>query len=426
MIKNFFNNLPATAGFALDRNVNHPTASEVSPFRRPAGLGGQAPGITLVELLVVVLISVIVVAVAFTLFRVNVSYYVKEDARLEQDQNLRAAMASVSRDVRMAGNGFALLGPPNMLQFIQVWTPAHVLEELDDKGAFQTTSAPGWFRHADADPADLGARAIFGVDGESDFPDTLTVFRAEVESGTPLGYLSQDFTYSGESLELVSEFPEGALRCNDIVALVNGDRAVLAEVEPADTDLRGQPVNPSKFVKISYGGRFTPPAGTAFGFPAGAAVYNLRDVTFVTYYLAGTNLMADYHDLDLNSGQDGDGHPPGVVVASNIEDFQVFYFFNDDEITVAGGIQPEDFLGILSEGPDPPDYPYISSAALDVRQPGFKRVKAVALGLTARSPRPFKDAPRTPRPSLFNRVQGSEEDGWTRNVLIELINLRNF
>jgi hypothetical protein len=368
--------------------------------------------------MVVVLISVVVVAAAFTLYRVNVTHYLREDARLERDQNLRAALAAIARDVRMAGNGYALLGAPNILQFIQVWVPGR--ESLDQGGRAVQTRGAGWFKHADVDenPENWGARPIFGVDGGETGSDTLTVFRAEVESGAPLGHLDYAFDFSGP-LNLVREYRAGALRGNDIVVLVNGALAALAEVHHYGGE-RGVPIlPPSRIVHLNHGGRFTPPAGTAaLSFPPGTSVYNLRDVVLVTYYLDRDThrLMANHHHLGLD---DEDSAAPGhVVVAGGIEDFQVFYYFNNEEVNPRRFTPPKD--APLE------DHHGLSSAKLDVRQANFNRVKAVALGLTARTPRPHRDAKPAPRPALFNRREGDEPDRHTRNVLTEIVHLRNF
>ena len=384
-----------------------------SPFRP-----GFRPGVTLVELLVVVLISVIVVAVAFTLYRVNVTYYLKEDARLEQDQNLRVALSTVARDVRMAGNGYALLGPPNRLQFIQVYVPSQ--ERLGSGGrAVQQASLEGWFSHADtaaetaiAAPDQLGARAIFGVDGGADGPDTLTIFRAEVESGAPLGHLSGAYDFSAARLFFSDNFQEGVVRDKDILVLVNDNLAALAEVDSVPA------AAPFNWVDIKLGGRFTPPGSGAFSFPAGATVYNLRDVVFVTYFLDEENrqLMADHHDLDES------GNPIGpVVVATNIEDFQVYYCFNDEVVNLDPAFDSDNVIDLALT-------PEINSTKLDVRGAGtVHRVNTVVLGLMARAGegRDDRSARPGPRPAFFNREEGDVADRFTRNTLTEIINLRN-
>jgi hypothetical protein len=255
------------------------------------------------------------------------------------------------------------------------------------------------------------------MDGGEDGPDTLSIFRAELESGAPLGRLSTGYDYSGD-LDLADEYHVDILSEGDILALVQGDRAALIEAGPLVADKRK--------VLVNYNGRFTPPSGTGSSFPAGTVVFNLRDVVFVTYFIAscddpeekfigpcsgGSNnpnqpcLWADYHDIGL----DADGL---VRMASNIEDFQVFYYFNNDDVDPTA-------LG---------NDPGMSSRALDVRSPGLKRVKAVGLGMIARSFRPDREAAPSPCPDLFNRKAKGEavRDQYPRNSLAEIVYLRNF
>ena len=369
------------------------------------------PGVTLVELLVVVLIVLIVLAVACTLYRISLTSYAQENTRLEQDHNLRLAMVTVARDVRMAGNGFRIMG----------------LSNTDSIQAYDW-SKDGWFKH----PAftDEGARAISGEDGGTDAPDSLTIFRSEAEAGAPLGYLKGPYKYTGPLVLTGVSFEEDKipLRHCDILALVDAEaakpRVALAQAgvpdskceERGQNSKRGEKLGVSGsgdnlMIPIIYQGLFTPPEEelppvfSPDGVPSGSAVYNLRNVVLVTYrlmkeeeYLKGnapdqrnTLLLADYHD----------GSEP-VLVASNIHDFQVRDLIN---------LAP---LDDLNETPEL----------------GFKsgQAKAAALGFTACS-RETRDTPARNLPDLFNRTGGKWDKNEPRvcNTLIETtINLRNF
>jgi hypothetical protein len=352
---------------------------------------------------VVVLIATLAVTTAFTLYRVTAGHYVKEDARLEQNQNLRVALQTLARDVRMAGNGLALLGP--QVQLIQAYVPG--LEKLSSSGAAERKTTPGWFAHADISPAaasgETGIRAIFGVDGGADHPDTLTIFRAEVESGHPIGRLAADYepgpTSAGRLL-LKEPYPDEILRDHDIIALVNGTEAVILEIG----DL---PAAPAANLPINLGGRFTSPLGPPRVFPQGSHVYNLRDATLATYYVdqPKNNLMVDYHDVTLADPDDPSLKGP-VTVASDIEDLQVFYYYDQEEV------DPSRVGGT----------PDLSSAALK----SGRRVRAVALALTARSARGDGQGARYRSPTLFNHAAGGSADDHPRTILTETIFLRNF
>lgn len=367
------------------------------------------PGFSLMELLIVIAVSTVVAAVAFTVYRLNVESYLKEDARLEKDQNLRVALFSIARDVRMAGNGFVLMNPQT--QLVQVYVPS--METIDSGGKSEMVVSDGWFWHADAEQSnedERGARAVFGVDGGANRPDTLTVFRAEVESASPIAQVGSS-GYSpgtdGGTITLQGSFPDDTVRNKDIIALVSGRQIALMEVS-ASGKADGEMLDSAASLPVKLGGRFTAPAAAALDFDSGSNIYNLRDVVFVTYYVdeSTNSLMADYHDVSMTSP---DNSSKGtVVVANNIEDMQVFYYFTDPVV--------DDVVTMDSVDQDPG----INSAVLDAR-----RVKAVAIGLVARSPNDDAQSAIYKRPALFNRIEGTAADAHPRSVMTEIVFLRN-
>jgi hypothetical protein len=342
--------------------------------------------VTLVELLVVCAVALIISAVAFTIYRINTSYYLREEAYIQQQQNLRAAMYLVGRDLRMAGNGLMVLGPA--VEKVQAWTPTRL--DSAGVGGVVIDTTPGWFSHAGGG-SDPGARAVFGVDGDDSRPDVVTIFRAEVEYPTSLGLVS---SLSGRRLTLSSDIMGGTLAAGDIIGLVNGADAVLLEVDSFSGDT----------IDYVSNGRFTGPSGPPSGFPVeGASVFNLRDVSLVTYYVdeASNRLMAAHHDQAW-SGFD-DLASRSTVVANNIEDLQIHYYFGGDEV------DPD----ALDDGPD------MSLAILDDNS-----VKAVAMAMTSRSSYGEGAMDRV-RPGLYNRLDGTAADNRRRATLSEYIYLRN-
>jgi type II secretory pathway pseudopilin PulG len=366
---------------------------------QPATGGGLRAGLTLVELLVVVVIAVIVTGVAFSVYRLNASYYYREDAFIQQYQNLRVAMYTISRDVRMAGNGMSILG--SSANLMQIYSPTR--EILTNASPPTSTSvAPNWFSYPDSS-GETGAWGIYGYDGGDNDPDTLTIFRAEVETGNFLGKVE---SVSGNRLTLVESPPTDAVDPGDIVALANGDNSVLLEIDASFSP-------GSREIPIKLGGRFTP-TSLGFSFPfAGSYFYNFRDVTFVTYYIdqANNQLMADYHD----NGRSGFDDPTreSFIVAYNIEDLEVFYFFDTDSVDMDQVVNKSDMKFSILKG-DPSNNP--------------KPVKAVAIGLISRAP--YGEGPHTRfRPALFNRKADpspATDDNRPRSVLVQTVFLRNF
>ena len=135
------------------------TAARPPSLPESGASGGGRPGMTLVELLVAMAIGLVVSGVALMIYRLNAKHYLREEAAIQQQQNLRAAFYIIGRDLRMAGNGMKVLGPDAKL--VQIWTSSR--QGLGPGGEASIDASDGWFKHPDS--AAPGARAIFGVDG---------------------------------------------------------------------------------------------------------------------------------------------------------------------------------------------------------------------------------------------------------------------
>jgi hypothetical protein len=157
-------------------------------------------------------------------------------------------------------------------------------------------------------------------------------------------------------------------------------------------------------IPVKTNGRYTyqgPPPGFEL---LGSSVFNLRDVSVVTFFVDDetSTLMGHYYDNSLGDPQfAGQARP----VAGNIEDLEIQYFFNNDQAN----------LGRTGETP------FISSERLDIDQ-----VRAVAVGLTAGSGLDTRSPRNQYRPGLFNRAPGTDPDSRRRASLAELVVLRNF
>jgi prepilin-type N-terminal cleavage/methylation domain-containing protein len=83
-------------------------------------------GLSLVELLVVLLASSILVAVMYTLLLGQQSIYTQQDQAVEMQQTMRAGIDRISRDLRMAGYGGNLIGVfGNVNGFSNIITPTN-------------------------------------------------------------------------------------------------------------------------------------------------------------------------------------------------------------------------------------------------------------------------------------------------------------
>jgi hypothetical protein len=319
----------------------------------------------------------------------------KEEAHLQQSQNLRVALNAVARDVRMAGNGLSLLGPN--LKLIQAYSPTAETTKYGKPPA-EIKAEPGFYSHADARTTTQGVRAIFGVDGGSQYSDTITIFRAEAEQGYPVAMVK---SFNPDDGKIITDraIPEGVVREGDIIALGNSEQAYIVEVGPVGS-------GEITVIPIKKGGRYTNTSSPIIPKEVqveGNFIYNFRDVTFVTYYVdqSKEQLMADYHDVTRNYYDDTSRKT--TTVANYIEDLQVYYYYDSDRVNPA----------LISENPN------ISSNRLN-----NNKVKAVSIGLISRSPY-GKGSPKQKRPAFFNRAEGKNYDNNARNILVETVYLRN-
>ena len=351
------------------------------PRCEPAGPGRSRPGFSLVELLVVLVLMVVVTAAAFTLFQIGARHEARQQDVLNQAQNLRTALHALARDVRMAGNGLNFIG-------------ARRLDIYVDPALFDanTQREPGWFRYRDAE--EYGVRAIYGTNGECNggsapicppppgadicAPDTLTVFRAEIENPLALGHLGATFTPGTDSTFSIKEAVTLGenIADGDILAVAAGTRAVVVQARLSGSGSSNV---------IAVGPRFNPGATLpgGFSFPEGSMIYNLRNIVFVTYYIdRGPNhnrLMANYHDGTLTTEVtdiEGVANTHLLAVAGNIEDLQVAYFLA--KLGTEGPLLDTDGV-IEALTPD------IDEAVLD--NDGGQFVRVVSLALTSRSSR---------------------------------------
>jgi prepilin-type N-terminal cleavage/methylation domain-containing protein len=353
---------------------------------------GRRKGVTLIELMVVVVIVTVVSGAFFTMLQLSMRNEARQQDILAQTQNLRAALYTVSRDIRMAGNGLVLTGSPTVYIYI-------------DPGATESRiqREEGWFRYSGFE--NYGARAIYGLDSgtDSSAADVLTIFRAEMESGGPLGRLNVNFNpNSSAALILQEAVIEGVnVSDGDLVAVANGNQVVIVQVRFSSAGLSTTTLN--------LGDRFRPkdnfPGGQSF--PPGSMVYNLRDIALVTYYLDAVNhrLMANYHDLTLvDSDPDDAANPHLVTVANDIEDFQVAYFVT----------QPMNTSGLT-------EVDQLSEAELI----GGTTVRAVRLVIVSRSARSSEINAGADSVEVRGH-QAVSDRGHSRRVMSEIVQLRNF
>lgn len=349
--------------------------SKALPTPCPSRRGRLKKGLSLVELMLVLLIGLVVGAVVLSIYQINARYYLRRDALSEQRQNLKTAFDSF-REISLSGNIHRLLGPG--VQRIQIYIP-----ETDEGGH--------WFQHPGED--EPGALPLFGRDGGPAGADEVSILGAALETGQAAGRLALAFRPGGEagrSLYLTEDLRPGALAAGDPIVISDGRSALIVEA--------GEIVDGREIV---LGRRFRPdeplPAPLE-AFPPGSSVFNLRELVFVTYYLdqASGSLMARRYDgLPFSADRD-------LVLAANIEDLQIRYL--PDDGTLPGVSAGADWLG-------------------DAALAGVK-IKALHLALVSRSSYWEKAAEAELTPALFNRL-ARPADQRRRLIMTESIFLIN-
>jgi len=158
-------------------------------------LAHKKSGFTMVELLVVLAISSIVLSLMYTVYRSQLKSHSTQQEQVEMQQNLRATLYLLERDIRMAGHG------PNG----GVADPAITIAGVDEIEFAMDITGGSTLEPSDGDTADPGEQMTYrhdlsgdlirnANDGNGDQPllslediDSIT-FVYKDEDGTTLDY----------------------------------------------------------------------------------------------------------------------------------------------------------------------------------------------------------------------------------------------
>jgi hypothetical protein len=327
--------------------------------------------------LTVIFLGLLLLSMVFMLYNNSSRSYIRQEAILEQTLNLRGGLANLSRQIRMAGNGYTLLGLDQASR-VQIYTKNEDGDPVD------------WFKYPGE--AASGVRPIWGVDGGDDGPDSITVFALAPDFATPLGTLSADFTATHSVLRLTEtiELPAGldaeeALRPGDWLALVppTGD-PILVESDGDGSDLTSIPI---KDLPNSL------PNGLA-RIEQGAKVFNVKSASLRTFAVDPDSLS-----LLMDSDQ-----VTGDLMAENIEDLQVAYCLDPAD--------PGDFSTYVHD--------------LGAQNLTAHPVRTVRLLMVSRASRPDPYRGTYQPINAFNRTVVRPPDPHIRRFLENTVQLRNY
>jgi type II secretory pathway pseudopilin PulG len=334
-------------------------------------------GMTLIELLTVIFLGSLLLSMVFLLYNNSSRSYIRQEAVMEQILNLRGGLSGISRQVRMAGNGFALLGR-NQNQVIHLYTK-------DEEG-----KAVSWFKYPGA--AQYGAKPIYGVDGGESGTDSITVFSLAPDFATPLGTLAAPVTASSVyiTLDNVLVIPTElnkaeVLKAGNYLALVppTGE-PILVEAQSDATNLS----------RIDIKKMPSPLPNSISAIPEGSQVFNVKSVSLRTFRIDATE---NYLLMDSNE-------VTGDLMAESIEDLEVAYCLGADD--------PSDLTKYVYD--------------LDGQDLLARPVKAVRLVLVSRSPTPDPYKGQFSGIPALNHTVVAGNDGRPRRFFENTVQLRNY
>jgi hypothetical protein len=333
--------------------------------------------LTLVELLTVVLLGAILISMALLIYITTSRGYIRQDSLVEQMLNLRSAMAFITRDMRMAGNGFSLL---KMAQHNQI-----LVYDKTPEGQPNT-----WFRY-DLNKPEFGVQPLW-FSGHTDKPDILTIAYLAPEYSTPIGRLAEAYDAGDTKLVFVADSvieypsaigPNEVLAARDQVAVVTEDKAVILETLSNADDLPELTVVPTPAFPTGY--------LTNSNLPAGSLVFNVRRLYVHSFRIENDNLVMD-------TLQD-----TGELLAEGIEDLQVAFS--------KANVDPSKDFNLVQD---------LSSYDLSENALKFARVVLVS-----------KSTVRDPYHNTYPRISALDHapvgsDSYRRRALEAVVTLRNF
>jgi prepilin-type N-terminal cleavage/methylation domain-containing protein len=269
-------------------------------------------GMTLVELLTVLFLGSLVISMTFVLYTNTSRSILRQDVIMSQLLNLRAGLASISRDIRGLGNGFSLLGL-GQGQMVQMYTK-------DENG-----DAVSWFRYPTAGGVapPFGVAPIYAVDGGKDGADSLYVASLAPDFLSPLGQLEADLTPGDSQLSLTNilDVPSG-LEIRDLVKKDDYLAIVPSSGDPVLVEASNDPASLAVIpIKSLPEGGFP---NEVSRLPEGSVVYNVKSVVFHSYSI-DTLATEKETFLTMNTLESQDD-----IMAEGIEDLQVAYCFGND------------------------------------------------------------------------------------------------
>ena len=327
----------------------------------------RASGLTLVELMITIVISSIVASSTFMFFVGQRRVYDTQMKVLNTQQNLWAAMETLTRFVRAAGMGLTGCVSPTDPTPTGTTMPATGLRAFQKSTGAGMRLAPIWINNGAAGAPDQ-LTVVFGTGAFGNFTDTnlgATVTNATSAITTPAGlstvYRAGEFIVLLDNTATPAGPPVGDRGCS--LFQITGIDAATDSLQHATTSIWNASSAIAAIVPNTYTGGATPTAG-------------IRDLGTLNWVQFSIDASGATPKLMMNR-LDGSAGPQ--VLADGIEDLQIAY---------ACDTAPAIGDGDLSEGADAAtkktdEWTYNVSG--DVPVAGCNRPQAVRVTLVARS-----------------------------------------
>ncbi|MDR2301289.1 MAG: PilW family protein [Deltaproteobacteria bacterium] len=341
---------------------------------------------TLIELLTVLFLGSLIISMTFVVYTNSSRSLLRQDVVMSQLLNLRAGLASISRDIRGVGNGFSLLGL-GQNQMVQIYTK-------DENG-----EPNGWFRYPAAGGVlpPFGLAPIYAVDGGEDGTDSIYVASLSPDFIAPLGQLAASVTHADRRLSLTNilEVPGGV----DLREIVKKDDYLAVVPSSGDPFLVEVASDPASLTVIPI--KSFPSGGFPNGvseLPSGSVVYNVKSVVFHGYSI---NRQASTNEtfLTMNTLESQDD-----ILSEGIEDLQVAYCF--------GGDNPASLT----------NYDWAFSGLNNQPEP----IKSIHLFMVSRSTLADPNGAEYAHIAHLNHSKVDPPDGYPRRFLETTVQLRNY
>ncbi|HET6147465.1 MAG TPA: PilW family protein [Polyangia bacterium] len=376
----------------------------MKPPRHPAS------GLTLVELMITIIISSIVAGSTFTFFVGQRRVYDTQMKVLNTQQNLWAAMETLTRFVRGAGMGLTGCVSATDPTPTGATMPATGLRAFDKSTGAGMRLAPIWINNGAAGAPDR-LTVVFGTGSFGNFTDTnlgATVTSTASAITTPPGlstvYRTGEFIVLLDNTATPVGPPTGDRGCS--LFQITGIDPATNSLQHATTSIWNAGGAVAAVVPNSYTGGATPTAG-------------IRDIGTLNWVQFSIDATGQTPKLMMNRL---DGAAGAQVLADGIEDLQIAYACDTQP---AGAGDGDLFEGADAATRNADEWTY--NVTGDVPDPACNRPQAVRITVIARSTEAdttLAGLPGNAKPAVEDGVAGAA-DTFRHRVMTTTVFPRN-